>query len=193
MSQIAFETPSRPKPCTSPARRSVADLLGRQPELVGRPPPPGRRPRARGRAMYGDLRSTKFAIAQQRGVELLAGQHDGERRLGVDHRIPGPDRVQAGEDHLGLVRTISRASAGSNCVPRAPRASAFAAVDAADAVGDLDELGELRDPRRDRTLLALQLARPARARPTARTRRRAPSSTCCGSPSCSPSVRAIAA
>ena len=130
---------------------------------------------------------------EQRGVEPLPREHDGERRLGVDHRVPGADRVEAGEDHLAVGARAASASAGSNCLPRAlarqrpspprrrrrggrPRRTRPAARSAPRAA----------PPRPS--------ARPAtRARPTARTRAPSASSTSSGSPSCSPSARAIAA
>ena len=85
---------------------------------------------------------------QQRGVELLVGQHDRERRLGVDDRGPGADRVETAEDRPQRASQSAAASVGSNCVPRVAAASATRGVDTADAVRDLDVLGELRDPRR---------------------------------------------
>ncbi len=102
---------------------------------------------------------------QQRGVEPFAREHDGERRLGVDHRVPRPDRRRGRRGSSPPSAHTSSASAGSNCVPARLRASVAAASTAADAVGDLDELRQLRQPRRERHLLALGLAGPAAAVP----------------------------
>ena len=66
---------------------------------------------------------------EQRGIEALAGQHDRERGLGGDHRVPGPDGVEPAEDRLGsrqstaatrrveLRAASSRASATAASVP----------------------------------------------------------------------------
>ena len=45
-------------------------------------------------SMYGDLRSTKFAIASSAASNSLARQRDGKRRLGVDHGVPRAQRVE---------------------------------------------------------------------------------------------------
>ena len=56
---------------------------------------------------------------QQRGVEALAREHDGERRLGVDHRVPRADGRRGRRGSRRRRRRRASASAGSNCSPRA--------------------------------------------------------------------------
>ena len=79
-------------------------------------------------SVYGDFRSTKFAIASSAASNRSPREHDRERRLGVDHRVPGADRVEAGEDHRRPRRTSERRRAPGRtaCRPRL-RASALAA------------------------------------------------------------------
>ena len=100
----------------------------------------------------------------QRGVEAITGQHDRERRLGADHRVPGRDRIQPGQDLVGVaihdlgergVELLAGALAGE--LPRR--------VHAADAMCDLDVLGQHRHPRCQRHLLSAELARPAASVP----------------------------
>ena len=80
--------------------------------------------------------------SEQSGIEALAGQHDGERRLGGDDGVPRSHRVELGEDLLGVV--------GDELCQR--RIELLAApllrerpgrADSPDAMRDLDELGEL--------------------------------------------------
>ena len=97
---------------------------------------------------------------EQRGVEALPGEHHRQGRLGLDDRVPGDDRVEPSEDLVGL-RAEQVRQPGIELAPAALAGQGCGRGDAADAVGDLDELGQLRDPRRDRHLLALQLARPS--------------------------------
>ena len=173
LSQIEFETPRRPRPCTRPARRSVRTSLSEAPSL-----------RARLRGEVGDragvaervrrLEVDEVGDRQQRRVEALAREHHRERRLGLDHRVPGPrpSRGRRGSSSASAHRAC-RPAPGRTARPPRLRASSCAAGDAADAVRDLDELGQLRDPRRDRDLLALELARPAAPVPLLVRRRRA--------------------
>ena len=101
MSQIALDTPSRPKPCTRPARRSARTSSTSSPSSA---------PAAGGQLGHGPgvtervgrLQVDEVGDGQQRGVELVGGQQDGERRLGVDHRLPGSDVVEATEDLVGM-------------------------------------------------------------------------------------------
>ena len=116
--------------------------------------------------MYGDFRSTKLAIAPQRRVEPLVGEHHGERRLGVDHRLPGPDiesarrrsRRRRSREELGRGRDRTACRCARSAIARAASIPPH-------AVGDLDVLGELRDPRRDGTSSPASVARPALAVP----------------------------
>jgi hypothetical protein len=97
---------------------------------------------------------------QERGVEAFAPEHDGERRLGLDHRVPRRDRVEVGEDHVGFgvdqvgERWIELLAAALTGEP-------LRRLDSAHAVCDLDVLRHLREPGRERNSLALELARPA--------------------------------
>ena len=143
-------------------------------------------------SVYGDLRSTKLAIASSAASKRSPDEHDGERGLGRDHRVPGPRRRRGPRGSRRPRAHERAASAGSNCLPRAlarqrrraprrrrcggrPRRTPPAARAARRAA-----------PRRPR-------ARPASpGRPTARRTRRARRGPSSGSPSCSPSDRAIA-
>ena len=64
---------------------------------------------------------------QQRRIELLVREHDGQRRFGVDDRRPRLHGVEVTEDRRRRRRRGSSASAGSNCVPARRSASAQAA------------------------------------------------------------------
>ncbi len=134
-------------------------LPGGQPE-----PAPGvlgqLRHRDRVTEREGRLEVDEVRDRGQRAVHLGRGQLDREGRLGGDHRLPGGNRVEAGED---LVRV--RAQQGRQvrielparpCARQRPRR-----FDAACPVRDLGEFGELGDPGRDRHRLGFQLARPA--------------------------------
>ena len=170
LSQIAFETPSRPRSCTSPARRSVVSSSGSPCSTAARAASSATA--CAWPSMYGDFRSTKFAIASSAASKRLALERDGERRLGVDHGVPRDDRVEAVEQRgrLGVDEVAEgRVELAAATFPdERPRA-----LDAADAVRDLDELGELREPRRERDRLAAAARRASPSRPTARRPRRA--------------------
>ena len=118
------------------------------------------RDRARVAERVRRLQIDEVRDREQRRVELLVGEHDGERRLGRDHRIPRPHRVEARED---LLRAIAeqRGERGIELLAAALARQRGRRRDAADAVRDLDELRELRDARRDRHVCARQPARPA--------------------------------
>ena len=98
LSQMLLDTPSRPKPATRPARRSVSHVVGGQPELDARPGRRGRRAAAEWPSVYGDLRSTKRAIAASAVVALRRRQPHRQCRLAVDHRVPRIELVDAVED-----------------------------------------------------------------------------------------------
>ena len=158
------------------ARRGAAVRISpsAEPELRRRPPRRGRRRRAHGPREYGDFRSTKFAIASSAASKRSPDEHDGERRLGGDHRVPGRRRASS---PARIASASAHRQVGQRGVelPAAPLARELRRrLDAADAVRDLDELRQLRRsaPRSGRPR---PRARPAsRARPTARTPRRAP-------------------
>ena len=178
---------------TSPARRSVAHLgLGEAETRAGLGGELG--DRARVAEVYGDFRSTKSAIASSAASKRSPARTTASAGSAVDHRVPGADRVEAAR---GSRPRSARSSVGERRVELLARALARASAlrrrDAADAVRHLDELGELGDPRRDRDLLARELARPALAVPPlvrAAERRRAPRRA---ARAARPSVRAIAA
>ena len=92
---------------------------------------------------------------EQRRVELLAGEHDRERRLGGDHRVPGArsSRGRRGSSRASVADELARAS-GSNCLP-------------------LRVARRARRPRRRRR----RGARPRRTRRAARSARRSGSSS----------------
>ena len=192
LSQIAFETPSRPRSCTRPARRSVRTSSVGEPEPRAAASAASSRDRPRVAERVRRLQIDEVRDRQQRRVEPLAREHDGERRLGVDHRVPGLDRVEAREDHLGLgahqlgqrgielLAGARRARAPSP--PRRRRRGARPrrtppAARAATAIGTSSPSSSPGQPRPSHGSYAAPSA----------------SSTGSGSPSCSPSVRAIAA
>ena len=158
MSQIAFETPSRPRSCTRPARRNVRDRVFRHPELR-----PGLGSEIGDRAGMAEgvrrLQVDEVRDREQRRVEPLRGEHDRERRLGLDHRIPRRDRVKAREDHVRL-RAHELRQLGVKLLAGALSGEFLRRVNSPDPVRDLDELRQLREPRRDRYRLAFELARP---------------------------------
>ena len=116
LSQIAFDTPSRPKSCTSPARRSVRTSSPASPSCA---PGLGRevRDRARMSERVRRLQVDEVRDRGQRVVDGVADEDDGERRLALDHGVPRHDRVETAEDRVGLAHERARHSAGSNCLP----------------------------------------------------------------------------
>ena len=127
---------------------AAARRLGRQ---IGR--------RARMAERVRRLQVDEARDREERGVEPLSGGPHRERRLGLDHRIPSPDRVEARQDHVRL-RAHQRCQRGIE-LPAATLADERPhRLDAPDPVRDLDELRQVRQPRRGRHLLAPQLARP---------------------------------
>ena len=190
LSQIAFETPSRPKSCTRPARRSVAPRAraARAARPLGGELGDGARVAERVRRLQVD----EVRDRQQRRVELLVGERDRERRLGVDHGVPGADRVEVGEQ-LGRLGVDEVAERRDRTGRRArSRASARAASTPPMRCATSTNSAELREPRGDRDRLARQLAGPALAVPllVGRAERLEHLG---GSSSCSPSERASAA
>ena len=173
LSQMEFDTPSRPSPWTSPARRSVDQVARRQLRAA-----PRRRRRAPTTArawpsMYGDLRSTKSATATSAASNCCPRQLDAERGLGRDHRVPGLRRRRGRPGSPRRSRTATPRASGSNCAPARLRASAAAAstrrcggpprrtrpsAPAATAIGTASPLSSPGHP----------------CRPTARTTRRPP-------------------
>ena len=178
LSQIEFETPSRPKPCTSPARRSVRTCSGGSPSC------------SRPLGQLGDGARVARACTATSGrrswrsppapVELVRRQVHRQRGLGRDHGPrPGPRPARRRSPRAWA--HSSAASAGSNCRPPACGQRGGPAS-SADPVRDLDELGQLGDPGRDRDRVGPAARRASRARPTARTRRRPRRGTACREP-----------
>ena len=95
------DTPSLPKQCTRPARRTSRTSAGDMPSLAAASAARSATARA-WPSEYGDFRSMKSATASSACVESLADQHHGERGLGPDHRFPGVGGVQARQQHLGV-------------------------------------------------------------------------------------------
>ena len=77
-----------------------------------------------------------------------------------------PDRVQPGQDHLG-VRLEQVADRGVELLAAPLAGELRAASDAADAVRHLDVLGELREPRGHRDVLPA--SSPGQPRPSQRS------------------------
>ncbi len=145
LSQIAFEMPSRPRSCTRPARRSVRTASSGQPETRARPRPRAPRPRGAWPRRVGRFQIDEVRDREERGVELLAGKDDRERRLGPDDGIPRPDRIEVGEDHVRL-RAHERRERGVELLPAALAGERLRRARRPDAVRDLGELGQLREP-----------------------------------------------
>ena len=192
LSQIAFDTPSRPKSCTRPARRSVRTSPSDSPSCVA-----GLSGQLGDRARVAEgvrrLQVDEVRDRQQRRVELLARR--ARRRAPARRRSPRPRSRPSRARRRSLPASAHRsvASVGIELLAAALAGERRRRLDPADAVRDLDELRELRDPRRERDAFALDAVRASRARPTARRPLPSASSTSSGSPSCSPSARASAA
>ena len=161
LSQIAFETPSRPRSCTRPARRSVQHVVLGQSELPRRPAAARSATARAWPSVYGDFRSTKLAIATQRRVEALAPR--ARPRAPARPRSPRP-RCRPSRGPRGSCpppRTGSSASAGSNCFPLRSRASAFAASTPPTRCATSTNSASCAIRAAIGTCVALQLARPA--------------------------------
>ena len=96
----------------------------------------------------------------ERVVEAVVQENDCELRLRLDHRVPRSYLVEAGQDDLGFGVDQIR-DRRIEVLPTPVPDERPHALHAADAVRDLDELGHLGDPRRDRHLVARELAWPA--------------------------------
>ncbi len=142
--QHAHVSPAEAEPAAR-SRRQLGDRA-RVPERVGR------------------LEVDEARDRQQRGIEALAGEHDGQRRLGRDHRVPRRDVVQARQQQIALLddkRRQRRVELPAGALTSQP----LGAVDTRYAMRHLDELRELREPRGDRHRVALDRARPTAAIP----------------------------
>ena len=163
MSQIEFETPEPPEvvdQAGAPQRPHLG--LGQAELLAGR-----RRQLGDRRAwpsVYGDLRSTKFAIAasaaSKRSPEsTTASAGSASITASQVATASRPDRI------VSASRSITSANAGIELLAGALAGELPRRVHAADPVRDLDELGELREPRRQRHL-ARPLSSPGQPRPS---------------------------
>ena len=182
LSQIAFDTPSRPKSWTSPARRSVrASSLG-QPELRRRRGGElGDRARVAERVRrleVDEVRDRASSAASNRSPESTTASA-GSASITASHVA---DAVEAGEDHVGVSATAApRAPGRTACrARRAPAPSppptppTRCATSTNSASCASRAASGIASP--------AQLARPALARPTARTAAPSASSTSRGQP-----------
>ena len=190
LSQIEFDTPSRPKSWTSPARRSVVHLVRRQPELRAAAP--------------AASSATAPRVAER--VRRLEVDEVGDRlERGVELRRPSDTTVSAGSASITASQVATESSsskifsasvahdatsAGSNCCPARARASSRRRVDPAGCDGRPRRTRRAGRCARHRDRLAGEARRASPGRPSARTTPPSASSTASGSPSCSPSWRA---
>ena len=101
---------------------------------------------------------------EQRLVDALSHEHDGERRLGIDHGAPHAHGVEVRQDHVAL--GLDQPGEHRVEVPTTPLAGELPrSVHSPESVRDLDVLGHVRDPRGERDVVSLELAGPATAVP----------------------------
>ena len=101
---------------------------------------------------------------QERGVEALADEHDGERGLGVDHGTPGTDRVETREDDLALfLHEVGQRRVEVSAAPLA--GELLRGRYSSEAVRDLDVFGDMGNPGGERDVFSLELSRPAASVP----------------------------
>ena len=163
LSQIEFDTPSRPSPCTSPARRSVI----RSPAASSSCAPAAAARSATARAwpsVYGDLRSTKSATATSAASNCSPDSWTpsaGSAAITASQvrAESSPSRIASASAHSNAESVGIELRAGALAGQRRRR------LDPADAVGHLDVLGQLREPRGDRHRVTLELPRPPVAVP----------------------------
>ena len=95
-----FGTPSRPRSCTSAARRSCVASASTMPyeddAACARAATPLEWP-----IVYGDLTSTKSATASSATSSSRAGEPVSRRGFGGHHRLPWPNRVELCEQRVG--------------------------------------------------------------------------------------------
>ena len=167
---MPFDTPSRPKPWTSPARRSVCT----SPRRVR-----ARRPRSAASSatarewpsVYGDLRSTKLAIASSAASNCSSDSTTvsaGSASMTADHVST---RVEAAEDRRRRRRRGRPTSAGSNWVPARRRATLRAASTPLEPIAPPRRTRPAaRSARRSGTSSPRPAPRASPCRPTARRR-----------------------
>ena len=126
LSQIEFEIPSRPRSCASPARRSVRTSASVSPSCA--PATAARSATACAcPSVYGDLRSTKFAIASSAASNRSSGSSTAS--AGSDSMTASHVETASRSERIASASApISAASSGSNCLPPRFRASSFAAA-----------------------------------------------------------------
>ena len=126
-----------------------------------RPPRRARRPPRAWPSMYGDFRSTKFAIASSASSNRSPESTTASAGSASITASQVPTASRPGEDQLRLVaHELGERGVELLAAPARVPAS-LRRLDAADAVRDLDELRELREPRGERHSVAAELARPA--------------------------------
>ena len=141
---------SRRRPTARRASRGRAREIGHAARVADRP----------GRLQVGEV-----GDRLQRGLELVVGEHDLERRLRVDHRRPARHRVDVARTASGASAQNTSTSAGSNCVPLRSRATATAASTPPLRWKTSTTSARVTSARRDQDLLALGLRRHALAVP----------------------------
>ena len=107
LSQIAFDTPSRPRSCTSPARRSSRASSSRSPSCAAVAAASSATARA-WPSVYGDLRSTKSAIASSASSNASSEsvtRSGGSASITASHVVRG---VELAEDPVRIGAQRSR-------------------------------------------------------------------------------------
>ena len=99
--------------------------------------------------MYGDFRSTKFAIA----ISAASNRSPESTTASAGSAPITASQVSTASRRRRITSRVCAEQAAQRRVELLAAALArqlLRGLDAADAVGDLDELGQLRDPRRQR-------------------------------------------
>ena len=192
LSQIALETPSRPRSWTSAARRSVRASSSGRPSRLRR-----RRRELRDRARVPERvrRLEVDEVARPRAAPRRSARPTARPRARARRRSPRPRsrRRRGPRAARPRRRGPERREGGVELAAAAPARELPGRLGAAGAVRDLDELRELGEARRDRDLPRPRAGPASPCRPTARTPRRARRVASAGSPSSAASERAISA
>ena len=144
LSQIAFDTPSRPRSWTSPARRSVLSSESGSPRSRAAAPARSATPRE-WPIVYGRLQVDEVADRVECCVELDVGELHAEGWFDRHHRVPaahGVELVEQVRRHLAEELDELRVELG----PAARPGHGDRGVDASDPVEDLDDVGEVHQP-----------------------------------------------
>ena len=136
--------PQAPEALNQTGPPDQRDVLGRQAQLRG-----GRARQVRDSARVPqEIRGLQVDEVRHRfqcRIDAIAGQDDGQRRLRLDHGVPGLSLIEIGEDRLPLGHDDvgePRVELSASALLR----QGLGLVDSADSMRHLDELGELRDP-----------------------------------------------